>query len=626
LLVRWPRTPTRKLSRLTTGQKEPIIMTPTKADFARWRRDPVQFFKDVLRDPKTKKPFRLYRGEIEFLRHAFQLRPDGRLLYPELVYSKPKKAGKSGFAAMLVLYVALVLQPGAEVICCANDFEQSQGRVFKACCDIVKASPLLRGQAQIKANRIYFPATGALVTAIASEFAGAAGSGQHMAVFDELWGYTSERSRRLWEEMIPPPIHQIALRLTVTYAGFSGESLLLEDLYRRAQALPLIAPDLHAGNGMLFYWSHSYDDVPWVDSDWIEQQRASLSPGGFAQKILNEWTSSEAAFIDPAWWAACTAPDMRRQDKDPNLPVWVGVDASYARDSSAVVCVAYDQQRQKYRMVRHRVFYPESGKLLDFESTIEAELRYLRQNFFVRRVYVDPFQMIGTIERLAKEGLPIERLNQTPGNQTRMTENLFDAIRSANLAVYFDDDMTLAIKRCVVVEDTRGHKRLAKVKGSHHIDSVVGLAMALLAATEQAQESEPAAVSAQRNLAVARGYQGSQLQRALANLPPVLRRCSTGEAVRHLQAAGACAECGRYGLEVGVRLHTVGPNRLCGECMARPRTFLKPGDVIVCTRDMVEQHPEALLDVQMPQTDRAYRGGGKVSPIDVAALASGFRR
>jgi hypothetical protein len=54
-----------------------------------------------------------------------------------------------------------------------------------------------------------------------------------IAIFDELWAYTSERLRRLFDELVPPPTRLIACRLTVTYAGFEGESGLLEELYRR---------------------------------------------------------------------------------------------------------------------------------------------------------------------------------------------------------------------------------------------------------------------------------------------------------------------------------------------------------------------------------------------------------
>jgi len=66
-------------------------------------------------------------------------------------------------------------------------------------------------------------------------------------VFDELWGYTSERARRLYDELVPVPTRLISCRLTVTYAGFEGESELLHELYRRGLAQPEIAPSLYAG-------------------------------------------------------------------------------------------------------------------------------------------------------------------------------------------------------------------------------------------------------------------------------------------------------------------------------------------------------------------------------------------
>ena len=76
-------------------------------------------------------------------------------------------------------------------------------------------------------------------------------------VFDELWGFTSERSRRLWDECVFSPARKISCRLTTTYAGFEGKSELLEDLYKRGLAQPQLAPDLRAGDGVLMFWSLS---------------------------------------------------------------------------------------------------------------------------------------------------------------------------------------------------------------------------------------------------------------------------------------------------------------------------------------------------------------------------------
>src|SRR5439155_5210155 len=123
--------------------------------------DPVAFIREVLVDPETGEPFVLYEAQERFLREALTLTPDGRLRYPELVFSAPKKSGKTALAAFVVLYVIVVLGgPYAEAYLLANDLEQSTGRVFQAVGRIIEASPLLRDAAKITQNKIEFPSTG----------------------------------------------------------------------------------------------------------------------------------------------------------------------------------------------------------------------------------------------------------------------------------------------------------------------------------------------------------------------------------------------------------------------------------------------------------------------------------
>jgi hypothetical protein len=71
----------------------------------RWRSDPVSFIEDVLIDPETNKPFVLLPAERAFLQHAFKTDEHGRLLYPDLLYSCPKKSGKTAFAAIVLLTI-----------------------------------------------------------------------------------------------------------------------------------------------------------------------------------------------------------------------------------------------------------------------------------------------------------------------------------------------------------------------------------------------------------------------------------------------------------------------------------------------------------------------------------------
>ena len=133
--------------------------------------------------------------------------------------------------------------------------KKSLGRVYQAVSRIVECSPLLSDAKPLR-DKIEFPNFGgAFISAIASDAAGAAGHNMSFATFDELWGFTSERSRRLWDEMSTSPVRKISGRLTTTYAGYEGESVLLEELYKRGLAQPKIGKDLYAGDGILMFWN-----------------------------------------------------------------------------------------------------------------------------------------------------------------------------------------------------------------------------------------------------------------------------------------------------------------------------------------------------------------------------------
>jgi hypothetical protein len=242
---------------------------------------------------------RLFDAQKQFFKYAWQTGDDGRLRYSEQVFGAIKKTGKSGTAAMHVLTTTLVYGGRyAEAYCVANDLEQAQGRVFTEIRKICESSPLLRREAEITQSRITFPQTGAIIQAIGSDYASAAGAHPVISSFDELWGYTSERSRRLFDELVPVPTQRISCRLTTTHAGYSGDSTLLEEMCKRGEALPEIAPGLHAGNHLLFFWSHE-PLATWQTDAWLAEMRQITRPIQFIRQFENRFVTSENSFIVP---------------------------------------------------------------------------------------------------------------------------------------------------------------------------------------------------------------------------------------------------------------------------------------------------------------------------------------
>jgi phage terminase large subunit-like protein len=455
----------------------------------RWQKQPMLFIQEILRNPETGKPFELLNAEREFLAYSYRMDESGRLVYPEQLYACPKKSGKTGFAAMHLLTTTLVFGGRfAEGYAVANDLEQAQGRVFQAARRICEASPYLRREANITQSRIEFPETGATITAIGSDYAGAAGSNPAISSFDELWGYTSERSRRLWDEMVPSPVRRISCRLVTTYAGFEGESRLLEELYKRGLVQQEIGSDLRAGEGLLMFWSHA-PIAPWQNERWLAEMRRSLRPAQYLRMIECRFVTSESSFVDVSAWDQCIDPQIGHVVSDRSLPIWVGVDASIKRDSTAIVAVTWDQKAQKVRLVTHRVFQPSQEAPLDFEAAVEGTLLDLHKRYWLRKVLFDPWQMQATAQRLAREGLQLEEFPQSPGNLTTASQNLFELIEGENFVAYRDAGMRLAISRAIALETPRGW-RIAKEKQAHKIDVVVALAMAAFAAVKGQSESD----------------------------------------------------------------------------------------------------------------------------------------
>ena len=147
------------------------------------------------------------------------------------------------------------------------------------------------------------------------------------------------------------------------------------------------------------------------------------------------------------------------------------------------VAVSFDKKSSCVRLVAHRVFTPTPGDPIDFEATVERTILDWRQRYILRQVLFDPFQMAAVSQRLAKAFVPIEEFPQTIPNLTQATSNLFDLIAARQLVLYPDAAMRLAVSRAIITESSRGWK-LDKLKQHHHIDIVVALSMAALAAVQ----------------------------------------------------------------------------------------------------------------------------------------------
>ena len=212
--------------------------------------------------------------------------------------------------------------------------------------------------------------------------------------------------------------------------------------------------------------------------------RAVLRRNAFLRMIENQFVTSEDTFVELEWYDACIDAELRPVLGDRrSMLLWVGVDASVKRDSTAIAAATFDSEKQRVRLISHKIFQPSPTDPLDFEATIEAYLRDLAARFALAEVRYDPYQMAAVAQRLVKAGLPMIEFPQTVPNLTESSTALYELIKGRNLVVYPDDDLRLAISRCVAIETARGWK-ISKETASAKIDVVIALAMAALGALQ----------------------------------------------------------------------------------------------------------------------------------------------
>jgi len=158
---------------------------------------PITFIDRLVKRNELGQDFKLTDHQREILRLAFAFDSNGRLPWNTIIYSCVKKSGKTTLNGAVTLAWAFTQEAPNEILVLANDLEQTLARVFKTMEGIIKYNPELQREAEVQTKTIYL-ANGTTVTAISGDYQGAAGSNHGFVSYDELWGYTSESSVRLW--------------------------------------------------------------------------------------------------------------------------------------------------------------------------------------------------------------------------------------------------------------------------------------------------------------------------------------------------------------------------------------------------------------------------------------------
>ncbi len=471
---------------------------PFSYSFLEWA-DKFGFFaKDVWNFEKNKWEYstwlRLHPIQRRVLSYALQMK-DGAFKYNTVLYSAPKKSGKSACAAMVVAWFAEVAPAGTEIYILANDLEQAEGRVMRD----FKYHANQRGY-KVTQYKVELP-NDTFVQVLAQNYKSVAGSRHALVVFDELWGITSDLSRRTYEEMTPIPTIPYSLRFISTYAGFYGESDLLWDLYvngvgkdefedGRGKPIEELIDLPCWENGKQFtFWIHT-PFMPWQNNpEYYRDQRATLRPNAYLRLHENRWVSSEEEFIPVSWYdQSCVFKESAEtwpEHPYRSYPVFVGIDAAPKHDTTAVVGVTYDANTNTYVEIFHRVWKPMENEILDFDETIVKYILKMRQIFNIVSIGYDPSHMSQTALRLQTLGFQTVEYVQNSIIMVKVSSLLFDVFRTRSFKTWRDDVAREHIANARAKADKSSFRivRPSSSRGAN-IDYAIALGIALHQASQ----------------------------------------------------------------------------------------------------------------------------------------------
>lgn len=325
----------------------------------------------------------------------------GRFIYTTVLYSQPKKSGKTTISGAVGRYFAETQAYYGEIFCVGNDLKQATERAFRELSRSIQLTPgyiggrdVLPGRWDVLTRSLRCTATKTNVSALAVDARGEAGGAPALTIWTELWGFEYAAAIQFWDELTTVPTIPDSMRWVETYAGFEGESMLLWGVYQRglagrqltngeaarlaardkdgeryedlihawrgcwpndcppdAPCSPLCAADPDAlvpiwvsDNGMFMYWDEGEEArrMPWQRGErgleYYREQEESERPNVYLQHHHNRWTGSESNFVPLEIWDGCRQALPPFLPGDP-MPCVVGVDAASTGDCFGIVVV-----------------------------------------------------------------------------------------------------------------------------------------------------------------------------------------------------------------------------------------------------------------------------------------------
>lgn len=423
-----------------------------KGLIARLRRQDRSVFRNALIMPDGR---RFGDAAVDFQREHFQRLDSNPGKHS---YTERGRGGSKTFDLALESTTELFLKPGARIDACAADRDQA-ALLHEAIVGIITRTPGLTDAARIEKWSIEVPALGSRLEVLASDSASAYGRTPATIAVDEFAEWR-EGAEAFWHA-IWSSVPKARARVHIISSPGLGQSGFAWRIRETARTNP-----------ERWIFSQLTTPPPWLDDEFLAEQRATLPSAIFERLYGGVWATPGSAFLTAEEVAVLFTP--RISPREYGLIV-VGGDLALTRDSAVLAAVAL-AGRTQFSVLEFATFRPVKGQPVDL-VLVKHTLRELLQKYRATAV-LDPFQGELLASELRREGFTIETYPFTSDSRMQLFMRLFRTIRTGQLKSEPHEQLRSELLNLQVTETPGGTARIDHRHGRHD-DHVVAVSLAL---------------------------------------------------------------------------------------------------------------------------------------------------
>lgn len=462
----------------------------------------------------ARKPFNLMEFQDKIVRDLIgTLNEDGTRQYREAFIFLPRKNGKTELiAAMLVYFLFMDDEYGAEIYSCANDREQAS-KVFNAAAAMIRMNKALFKKCKIleSQKKIVRLETNSFYKAISADTNTKDGFNAHIVIYDEIH---AAKNRKLYDLMkTSQGARRQPLFISITTAGVEIGTICYELYEYSKKILDGVVTD------KTFYPviyeapedADIYDEKTWYIANpalgvfrKIEEMRTlavrakeiPTAEATFRRLYLNQWVNGEIAWMDMRKWKASDREfDF---EKIRGRPCTIGVDlsskidltsvnAEFKLDTGEYVMLSHSfmpknrvLEREKQDRVPYSLWIKQGfitateGDVVDYDY-IKKYINDLSQIYPVIQIGYDPYNATQFATDMEHDGFVMVEVRQGMLTLSEPTKDVEALVLQKRIITNMNPVLTWAVSNAIAKTDANENKMLDKSKARFRIDPAAAM-------------------------------------------------------------------------------------------------------------------------------------------------------